>query len=209
MSFDGATCTVRYLGEVAGTSGSWLGVEWDDAARGKHDGSHKGVRYFTCKYYSLYPHLRSQASPLFFSPPFAPKMEIPQAKYCDQVAHALRSPHRLYGLQGPQRRPSASSLLCKTSTPPNWRARLPFSFRERSLRRSASRRPGVSKLSFRSFGMLFSMVLALLLPTEMTTLLSPRHVQRWSSWTLVGTCSKGLARLWKSALSCPGFESYD
>ncbi|KAI1436754.1 hypothetical protein GGR50DRAFT_649521 [Xylaria sp. CBS 124048] len=49
LSYDGATCTVRYVGEVAGTSGSWLGVEWDDAARGKHDGSHKGVRYFTCR----------------------------------------------------------------------------------------------------------------------------------------------------------------
>ncbi|KAI0396647.1 hypothetical protein F5Y17DRAFT_75298 [Xylariaceae sp. FL0594] len=48
VSYDGATCTVRYAGEVAGASGSWLGVEWDDAARGKHDGSHKGVRYFTC-----------------------------------------------------------------------------------------------------------------------------------------------------------------
>ncbi|KAI0154830.1 Thioesterase/thiol ester dehydrase-isomerase [Xylariaceae sp. FL1272] len=49
LSYDGAICTVRYVGEVAGTSGAWLGVEWDDAGRGKHDGSHKGVRYFTCK----------------------------------------------------------------------------------------------------------------------------------------------------------------
>ncbi|KAI1488268.1 Thioesterase/thiol ester dehydrase-isomerase [Biscogniauxia mediterranea] len=49
LSYDGAVCTVRYIGEVAGTSGSWLGVEWDDPARGKHDGSHKGVRYFTCR----------------------------------------------------------------------------------------------------------------------------------------------------------------
>lgn len=48
ISFDGALCTVRYLGPVAGTAGSWLGVEWDDPARGKHDGSHKDVRYFTC-----------------------------------------------------------------------------------------------------------------------------------------------------------------
>ncbi|KAI0512475.1 Thioesterase/thiol ester dehydrase-isomerase [Xylaria bambusicola] len=55
LSFDGATCTVRYLGEVAGTSGSWLGVEWDDAARGKHDGSHKGVRYFKCRSRSATP----------------------------------------------------------------------------------------------------------------------------------------------------------
>ncbi|KAK5657116.1 hypothetical protein OQA88_3644 [Cercophora sp. LCS_1] len=47
-SYDGALCTVRYSGEVAGTSGLWLGVEWDDPSRGKHDGQHKGVRYFAC-----------------------------------------------------------------------------------------------------------------------------------------------------------------
>ncbi|KAI0548253.1 Thioesterase/thiol ester dehydrase-isomerase [Xylaria curta] len=55
LSYDGATCTVRYVGEVAGTSGTWLGVEWDDAARGKHDGSHKGTRYFTCRSHSATP----------------------------------------------------------------------------------------------------------------------------------------------------------
>ncbi|KAF4983487.1 hypothetical protein FZEAL_1110 [Fusarium zealandicum] len=49
ISYDGALCTVRFIGEVAGTTGTWLGVEWDDSARGKHNGSHKGVRYFTCK----------------------------------------------------------------------------------------------------------------------------------------------------------------
>ncbi|KAK4229771.1 HotDog domain-containing protein [Podospora fimiseda] len=49
LSYDGALCTVRYIGEVAGTTGSWLGVEWDDPSRGKHDGQHKGVRYFSCK----------------------------------------------------------------------------------------------------------------------------------------------------------------
>ncbi|KAK8083473.1 hypothetical protein PG996_002254 [Apiospora saccharicola] len=49
LSYDGAICTARYIGEVAGTTGNWIGVEWDDASRGKHDGSHKGQRYFTCK----------------------------------------------------------------------------------------------------------------------------------------------------------------
>lgn len=49
LSYDGLVCTVRYAGEVAGTSGTWLGVEWDDSTRGKHDGSHKGVKYFECK----------------------------------------------------------------------------------------------------------------------------------------------------------------
>lgn len=41
--------TVRYVGPVDGTSGEWLGVEWDDAeARGKHDGVKDGRRYFRC-----------------------------------------------------------------------------------------------------------------------------------------------------------------
>jgi pyridoxine kinase len=40
--------TVRYIGEVAGQTGTWIGVEWDDAARGKHDGTAAGVRYFSC-----------------------------------------------------------------------------------------------------------------------------------------------------------------
>ena len=48
LSFDGALCTVRFTGEVKKTTGTWLGVEWDDPKRGKHDGTHEGVRYFTC-----------------------------------------------------------------------------------------------------------------------------------------------------------------
>ena len=51
LSYDGALCTVRYIGPVSGTAGDWLGVEWDDPSRGKHDGSHKDVRYFTCEDY--------------------------------------------------------------------------------------------------------------------------------------------------------------
>ena len=39
--------TVRFRGEVPPTKGSWLGVEWDNSSRGKHDGLHNGVRYFT------------------------------------------------------------------------------------------------------------------------------------------------------------------
>ena len=34
------------MGEVDGTEGEWLGVEWDREGRGKHDGSHKGTTYF-------------------------------------------------------------------------------------------------------------------------------------------------------------------
>jgi len=38
--------TVRYVGSVAGQQGVWVGVEWDDPSRGKHDGSTGGVKYF-------------------------------------------------------------------------------------------------------------------------------------------------------------------
>jgi hypothetical protein len=49
LSFESALCTVRYIGSVEGTQKEWLGVEWDDPSRGRHDGEHKGKRYFTCK----------------------------------------------------------------------------------------------------------------------------------------------------------------
>ncbi|KAF7184021.1 hypothetical protein CNMCM7691_004511 [Aspergillus felis] len=48
-SYNGDLCTVRYVGKVEGTTGDWLGVEWDDPTRGKHSGEHNGVRYFTCR----------------------------------------------------------------------------------------------------------------------------------------------------------------
>ncbi|XP_043108049.1 tubulin-specific chaperone E isoform X2 [Puntigrus tetrazona] len=50
VSCDGQRGTVRYVGPVPPTEGLWLGVEWDDPERGKHDGSHEGVRYFTCRH---------------------------------------------------------------------------------------------------------------------------------------------------------------
>ncbi|XP_016306110.1 tubulin-specific chaperone E isoform X2 [Sinocyclocheilus anshuiensis] len=50
VSCDGERGTVRYVGPVLPTAGVWLGVEWDDPERGKHEGSHEGVRYFTCRH---------------------------------------------------------------------------------------------------------------------------------------------------------------
>ncbi|XP_016931138.1 tubulin-specific chaperone E isoform X1 [Drosophila suzukii] len=38
--------TVRYVGEVSGHMGTWLGIEWDDGMRGKHNGIVDGKRYF-------------------------------------------------------------------------------------------------------------------------------------------------------------------
>ncbi|KAF2486934.1 hypothetical protein BDY17DRAFT_245977 [Neohortaea acidophila] len=49
LSLKGQACTVQYLGTVGDKAGSWLGVEWDDPARGKHDGTFAGVRYFHCR----------------------------------------------------------------------------------------------------------------------------------------------------------------
>ncbi|KAK1886988.1 Tubulin-specific chaperone E [Dissostichus eleginoides] len=34
---------------LIGGSRLWYGVEWDNLERGKHDGSHEGVQYFTCR----------------------------------------------------------------------------------------------------------------------------------------------------------------
>ncbi|XP_037546358.1 tubulin-specific chaperone E [Nematolebias whitei] len=50
VSCGGERATVRYVGPVPPTPGLWLGVEWDNAERGKHDGSHGGVQYFTCRH---------------------------------------------------------------------------------------------------------------------------------------------------------------
>ncbi|XP_063773632.1 tubulin-specific chaperone E [Pseudophryne corroboree] len=47
---DGEYATVRYVGMVPPTAGLWLGVEWDNPLRGKHDGSHNGTRYFACSH---------------------------------------------------------------------------------------------------------------------------------------------------------------
>ncbi|XP_041788956.1 tubulin-specific chaperone E isoform X2 [Chelmon rostratus] len=42
--------TVQYVGPVPPTAGLWLGIEWDHPERGKHNGSHDGVQYFTCRH---------------------------------------------------------------------------------------------------------------------------------------------------------------
>ncbi|XP_034109804.1 tubulin-specific chaperone E [Drosophila nasuta] len=38
--------TVKYVGEVCGHAGTWLGIEWDEGMRGKHNGIVDGKRYF-------------------------------------------------------------------------------------------------------------------------------------------------------------------
>ncbi|XP_075388310.1 tubulin-specific chaperone E isoform X1 [Tenrec ecaudatus] len=50
VEVNGQHATVRFSGTVPPTSGLWLGVEWDNPERGKHDGSHEGTVYFTCRH---------------------------------------------------------------------------------------------------------------------------------------------------------------
>lgn len=49
LSLLGHLGTVRFVGPVDNTTGIWIGVEWDDPQRGKHDGVKDGKRYFTCR----------------------------------------------------------------------------------------------------------------------------------------------------------------
>ncbi|CAH8467430.1 unnamed protein product [Schistosoma rodhaini] len=41
--------TICYVGGLPKTNGPWLGVDWDDWSRGRHDGTYDGVRYFQAK----------------------------------------------------------------------------------------------------------------------------------------------------------------
>jgi dynactin complex subunit len=38
-----------HLKEVDGGKEQWLGIDWDNAEDGKHNGSYKGVQYFKTK----------------------------------------------------------------------------------------------------------------------------------------------------------------
>lgn len=49
LAFQGERCTVRYVGGIENKRGDWLGVEWDDPRKGKHDGSFEEVKYFQCE----------------------------------------------------------------------------------------------------------------------------------------------------------------
>lgn len=42
----GSIGTVKYIGLVEGYTNIWLGIDWDDSDRGKHNGSVNGISYF-------------------------------------------------------------------------------------------------------------------------------------------------------------------
>nr|CAH8831114.1 unnamed protein product [Trichobilharzia regenti] len=41
--------TICYVGQLPNSKDIWLGIDWDDSSRGRHDGSYNGIRYFQSK----------------------------------------------------------------------------------------------------------------------------------------------------------------
>ncbi|KAI8985852.1 hypothetical protein BDB01DRAFT_786539 [Pilobolus umbonatus] len=50
IQIDSYRATIKYIGPILGTKGEWLGIEWDDPTRGKHNGVHQGTQYFECRF---------------------------------------------------------------------------------------------------------------------------------------------------------------
>ncbi|KAF9261399.1 hypothetical protein L218DRAFT_870040 [Marasmius fiardii PR-910] len=64
ISYQGHLATIRFIGTVDNTTGIWLGVEWDDPSRGKHDGVKDGKRYFSCRIPNAGSFIRTSANVL-------------------------------------------------------------------------------------------------------------------------------------------------
>ncbi|ORX49539.1 RNI-like protein [Hesseltinella vesiculosa] len=68
--------TVRYVGAVEGSTGEWLGVEWDNDLRGKHNGTHNNKNYFTCRSQTSGSFLRYNAKKVLTGRSFLQALEI-------------------------------------------------------------------------------------------------------------------------------------
>lgn len=87
LSLKSQACTVRYIGPVSGKANEWLGVEWDDTSRGKHDGRHDGTRYFECRV------TESPASSEYQTLRFTGQAEVrlqPQRHFFDLRSHGTK-----------------------------------------------------------------------------------------------------------------------
>ncbi|OMO81652.1 hypothetical protein CCACVL1_12327 [Corchorus capsularis] len=91
--------TVKYVGNVEGYSGTWVGVEWDNEGDGKHDGSINGVRYFQA---------RSQNSASFVRPHnLSPGISLLQALKLRYKTHSTKEDEEeMYVLSGSNQRVS-------------------------------------------------------------------------------------------------------
>ncbi|KAF7993113.1 hypothetical protein HCN44_005894 [Aphidius gifuensis] len=47
---DGQRGTICYVGPVDGTNGTWLGIDWDNPTRGKHNGTYNNKLYFKTRH---------------------------------------------------------------------------------------------------------------------------------------------------------------
>uniref|UniRef100_A0A1I8JFQ0 Tubulin-specific chaperone E n=1 Tax=Macrostomum lignano TaxID=282301 RepID=A0A1I8JFQ0_9PLAT len=46
IELDGHFGIVKYIGPVGSSRDTWLGIDWDEPERGRHNGTHNGVQYF-------------------------------------------------------------------------------------------------------------------------------------------------------------------
>lgn len=50
--------TIRYIGAIEGYDGNWVGIDWDNPQRGKHDGFVKGKRYFQARLVTFFVRMK-------------------------------------------------------------------------------------------------------------------------------------------------------
>lgn len=89
--------TVRYMGPLNDTSDIWIGIEWDDASRGKHSGTYNGRLFFSCRTGSG-SFLR--ASKIRFDPT-QNLWDAVKAKYTDASVEDLNSLSLVSGISKP------------------------------------------------------------------------------------------------------------
>ncbi|KAL4265259.1 U2 small nuclear ribonucleoprotein A' [Pleurotus pulmonarius] len=82
ISLAGNIGTVKFVGNVQGTSGIWLGIEWDDPTRGKHDGVHNEKSYFNCSIPNSGSFIRPTAQNLSYGVSF---LQALSTKYVEQL----------------------------------------------------------------------------------------------------------------------------
>ncbi|TCD68444.1 hypothetical protein EIP91_010730 [Steccherinum ochraceum] len=94
ISHGGTIGTIRFVGPVDGTRGEWLGVEWDDLHRGKHDGVKDGNRYFSCLVPNSGTFLRPSASGISYGISF---LKALSSKYIEALHASTRAEKVILG----------------------------------------------------------------------------------------------------------------
>lgn len=92
--------TVRYHGPVPPAQGDWLGIEWDEPSRGKHDGiSADGTRYFQVRIPGSGSFVRTTSSKLSYGCSFlhalrskyVAEQEVPRAPEQDLATYSRKN----------------------------------------------------------------------------------------------------------------------